>query len=137
MGTPGARSLILDAGALIGVERRTGRTRATLQVAVAHGVQMYLPAPVVVEVWRGGTGRQAPLARFLNTGFARGYLQVVSLSFEMARQIGAFLASAGAPDVGVTDAMVAWCALRFDGNILTSDPRDLQRLVARDRIEQV
>jgi hypothetical protein len=64
-------------------------------------------------------------------------VEFVALDLAGAKLIGLLLARAGVGDVGVTDAMVAWCALRFDTHVLTSDPDDLRRLVATDRIQPI
>ncbi len=134
MGTRSPRPLTLDSGGLIAIVRGDRRVRALLSLATLQSVPLYLPTAVIAEVWRGGTGRQARLASFLNTAQRSGYLSIVDLDTATARLVGLLLARAGAADAGVTDGMVAWCALRFDTRILTSDPDDLARLVARDRL---
>ncbi|MBI4493196.1 MAG: PIN domain-containing protein [Chloroflexi bacterium] len=133
-GARGPRALTLDAGGLIAIEQGDGDIRAVLELAKLHGILVYVPAPVVVEVWRGGSGRQARLAAFFNTGLKRGDVQVISLDLSVARMIGALLAHAQADDVGVADAMVAWCALQYDSVVYTSDPRHLARLLPPERL---
>ena len=137
MGAPSSRPVTLDSGALIAIERGDERIRALLSLAAAYGGRIYVPTAVVAEVWRGGMGRQARLATFLNAGERFGHVEFVTLDLAGAKLIGLLLARAGVADGGVTDAMVAWCALRFDTRILTSDPEDIRRLVANERIERV
>lgn len=71
------------------------------------------------QVWRGGTGRQANLARLL-PGVA-----LVPLDETLGRQAGVLLGAAGTGDV--IDAAVVLLAV--DGDIIcTSDPADLTAL---------
>jgi len=70
-------------------------------------------------VWRGGSGRQANLARAL-----RG-VDVRALDDELGRRAGVLLAAAGADDV--IDATVVLLA-RDGDEIITSDPIDLRHL---------
>ena len=111
--------LILDAGALIAIERgdreviaRIQRELSTKRGVVTHG-------GVVGQVWRGGTGRQTRLARFL-PGF-----EIVPLDAELGRRAGVLLGKTRTTDV--IDAAVV--LLAADGDwILTSDPEDLRVL---------
>ncbi|MHA6782759.1 hypothetical protein ACVGOW_17450 [Pseudonocardia saturnea] len=75
---------------------------------------------VVGQVWRGGAGRQAPLARII------GFVTVHGLDALLGKRAGVLLARAGRADV--IDAAIA--VLASDGDrILTSDPDDLVALV--------
>ncbi|CAN5814802.1 hypothetical protein BH11MYX3_BH11MYX3_10360 [soil metagenome] len=113
-------SLILDAGALIAIERRDGTAtrilryeRASRRTPITHG-------GVVGQVWRGGSGRQAILAMLLPA------LKIVPLDERLGRRAGTLLARTGTSDV--VDAAVV--LLAEDGDwILTSDPQDLAPLV--------
>jgi hypothetical protein len=74
---------------------------------------------VVGQVWRGGHGRQADLARFL-----RG-VDVRAIDDTLGRQAGVVLGHAGSTDV--IDA--ALILLADDGDeVFTSDPSDLAEL---------
>src|SRR5438105_3791204 len=128
MGAPGPRTLTLDAGALIAIERGDERLRAMLALAAGRQMPVYVPAPVVAEVWRGGSGRQARLAVFLRNGERHGHVTIVAMDGEAARLVGVLLSRAGATAAGVVDAMVAWCTIQFNGHVVTSDPQDIQRL---------
>jgi len=112
-------SLILDAGALIAIEREERTITRLMQQEVEARRAPITHGGVVGQVWRGG-GRQARLARFLTT------LLVVPLDEELGRSAGALLARTRTTDV--VDAAVV--LLARDGDwILTSDPDDLNPLV--------
>jgi hypothetical protein len=111
-------TLVLDAGALLSVERGDRELMALLKgelrlrrAPVTHG-------GVVGQVWRGGK-RQERLAAFL-----RG-VAVAPLDEDLGRRSGALLGRARRSDV--IDAAVVLLAADGD-SILTSDPEDLKRL---------
>jgi hypothetical protein len=111
--------LILDAGAFVAVERGDRdvvalikRERQAGRVPISHG-------GVVAQVWRGGTGRQVPVARLL------AGTDVAALDDGLGRRAGRLLDRSGQSDA--IDAAVV--ALAQDGDdILTSDPVDLKAL---------
>lgn len=113
-------TLVLDAGALIAVERSDREIVALLKgerragrVAITHG-------GVVGQVWRDGA-RQAGLARLL------AGVEIAALDDTMGRRAGILLARAGKADV--VDAAVV--LLAADGDlIVTSDTADLRELAA-------
>lgn len=114
-------SLVLDAGALVAIERSDRSVVALLKRELLAGRAPLTHAGVVGQVWRGGSGRQTNLARLL-----RG-VEVRALDGALGRRAGELLGLAG--EVDVIDAAVALLAL--DGDvILTSDPGDLAALVA-------
>ena len=111
-----------DAGALVGLERRSARMIALLDLAQLHGRPVHVPAPVVAQVWRGGP-RSAPLARLLNAPD----VTVVAFDDARGRAVGLLLAASGTSDV--VDAAVVVCAHEHaDDAVVTSDPQDLRRL---------
>ncbi|HEY2409672.1 MAG TPA: hypothetical protein VGI10_26890 [Polyangiaceae bacterium] len=112
--------LVLDAGAFVAVERfdrdviaLIKRERLADRAPVTHG-------GIVGQVWRGGAGRQANLARLLPG------VEVVALGAELGRKAGALLARSKTGDV--VDAALALLAQDGD-EILTSDARDLRPLL--------
>lgn len=111
----------LDAGALLGVERRSARMTALLDLARANGRLLRIPAPVVAQVWRGGP-RSAAIARLLGAPD----VTVVPLDHRQARAVGVVLAHSGTADV--VDAAVIVCAREHGDAVVTSDPDDLRRL---------
>ncbi len=113
-------NLVLDAGALIGIERADRRTAGLIELGRRSGATLTTSAPVVAQVWRG-SGRQARLSRLLPM------IDVRTVGLADARSAGALLAGTGGTDV--VDALVALLAVPGD-EILTSDPDDIGELVA-------
>jgi predicted nucleic acid-binding protein len=124
VGSPRARSVVLDAGALVAFERNDRRLRRLIELAAEHGGSLHVPAGVVGQVWRGGS-RQARLARLLNSEL----VNVRDLDLDEARAAGALCGLAGTADV--IDASVALLARRHRAAVVTSDPDDLRLLDAR------
>ena len=114
-------SLVLDAGALVAVERADRFTIALIKQECLAGRTPLTHGGVVGQVWRGGSGRQANLARLLPA------LLVVGLDAVLGRRAGVLLGRARMSDV-VDAALVL---LASDGDyLLTSDPDDLEPLAA-------
>jgi hypothetical protein len=114
-------ALILDAGALLAVDRGERAMMARLRVAQQRGLELRSNAMVVAQVWRG---RQVNLARVL-----RG-VDLRSVSHIEGREAGVLLAEAGTTDP--IDATVVLLAAPGD-RILTSNPEDLTRLATAAR----
>ena len=112
-------SLVLDAGAFVAVERGdrdivalVKRERLTNRSPITHG-------GVVAQIWRGGAGRQAEVARLL------AGVDVKSLDDALGKRAGVLLRKSGGADA-IDSALVC---LAGDGDeILTSDPDDLRGL---------
>jgi predicted nucleic acid-binding protein len=128
------RPATFDAGALIAIERGDAEVRALVRVLASGRVPILIPAAAVAEVWRGGAGRQARLAQFLKTGLDAGRLQIGVLDYGVAREVGILL---GRVPMSVTDGMVCRSALLSGGGVVTSDPRDIQRVIPPERIKVV
>ena len=112
-------SLVLDAGALVAVERAHRDTIALIKHELAGGRVPLTHGGVVGQVWRGGTGRQANIARLLPA------LDIVPVDAALGRRAGVLLGRAGINDV-IDAALVL---LASDGDqVLTSDPSDLDTL---------
>ena len=109
-------SLVLDAGALLAIDRRDRRVGAMLRVAQQERISVRTSPAVVAQVWRHG-GRQAQLARVM-AGVA-----VPPLNLDTGKRLGSLLGTTGSSDV--VDAHVASLA-RAGDQVLTSDPDDLQ-----------
>ncbi|MGH9078821.1 MAG: PIN domain-containing protein [Acidimicrobiales bacterium] len=114
-------SLVLDAGALIAVERGERDTAAVIEVARQESRAVVVPAGVVGQVWRGGA-RQVRLARLLN---ARDVV-VEPLTDAGARAAGVLCGAAGTTDV--IDASVVVLARRRGATVISSDRADLEVL---------
>ncbi len=112
-------TLILDAGALVAIDRRDRLVGAILDEARRTREPVRCSSAVIGQVWRHGA-RQANLARIL-----RG-VESVPLDDFAARRAGELLASSRTSDV--VDAHVALLAVLNDG-VLTSDPDDVAHLL--------
>jgi len=114
-------SLVLDAGALVAVERADRETIALIKQELLAGRTPRTHGGVVGQVWRGGSGRQVNLARLLPA------LEIGVLDDALGRRAGVLLGRTRMTDV--IDAAVV--LLASDGDfILTSDPDDLVPLAA-------
>lgn len=111
--------MVLDAGALIGIDRDDRRTAGLIELGRRGGATLVTAAPVVGQAWRG-SARQARLARLL------AMVEVRSTHLADARAAGELLAGAGTADV--VDALLALLTLPGD-QLLTSDPADMRTLV--------
>lgn len=111
--------LVLDAGALVAVERGDRDIAALLKRELLARRTPLTHGGVVAQVWRGGSGRQARLARLLPG------VEVVPLDDVLGRRAGVLLGRARSTDA--IDAAVV--AIAGDGDIvLTSDPDELRSL---------
>ena len=112
-------TVILDAGALIAVEHTNRDVIALIKAERIAGRTPRTHGGVVGQVWRGGFGRQAPLAHLLQG------VEIVPLDDQLGRTSGAFLSRTLGNDV-IDAAVVAICR---DGDVvLTTDPKDLLAL---------
>jgi len=127
--------VVLDAGAIIGMERRERRVIKLLERALEREWTLIVPPAVIAETWRGAR-TDAIVARFLKTvdSFA-------PLDREAAMRIGSLLASADLRSGAyVVDASVVDVALKSAPCLLApSDAPDIRRLIdaaqTRKRIE--
>jgi hypothetical protein len=110
---------VLDAGALVAVDRRDRMIGAQLRVLQLRGTPIRVSSAVVGQVWRDGR-KQANLARVL------AGVGIEALGQDDGRRIGELLAQAASADV--VDAHVALMAAHAD-LILTSDPGDIRQLM--------
>jgi hypothetical protein len=113
------RALVLDAGALIAIDRDDRRMLDRLAVATEIGQQVPTNSMVVAQVWRDSRGRQATLAKALRN------VVILPVSQEDGRTAGELLAAAGLSDP--IDATVALLARPGD-HLYTSDSDDLRKL---------
>jgi hypothetical protein len=112
-------ALVLDAGALVAIDRDDRSMIARLHVAQRREVELRTNAMVVAQVWRDRQGRQANLARLLRA------VDVRAIDHQDGRQAGVLLGQTGTANP--VDASVVLLAEPGD-RILTSDPDDLTRL---------
>jgi len=116
-----AAGIVLDAGALIALDRGDQRMIALLQRALAQGRRFRVPAGVVGQAWRDGRV-QVSLARFLRSE----EVEIVPLDEQLARACGELCGATHAPVV--IDASMVIVARARQDTIVTSDPDDLRRL---------
>ena len=111
--------LVLDAGALIALERNDRRMWARLQAAAEASLEVVVPSGALAQVWRG-TANQARLSQALNKT-RLGEFDAV------ARAAGELCHATRSSDP--IDAAVVLNAAGTISVIVTSDPNDLRRLV--------
>jgi hypothetical protein len=109
-------ALILDAGALVAVDRDDRTMIARLRVAQQHDLELRTNAMVVAQVWRDRHGRQANVTRLLRA------VDVRAVSQRDGRDAGVPQAAAGTSDA--IRATVVLLAAPGD-RIVTSDPGDI------------
>ena len=111
--------LVLDAGALIAIERNDRDVWAALKLAALRDAEVIVPTTVLAQVWRG-TRSQVRLARAV--------AHCVLAPFDpVARKVGELCGRTRTADI--CDAHVAVVA-RTGDILFTSDPADLGRLLA-------
>lgn len=121
--TSNAAGLVLDAGALLALERRNIRLLADLKRADELGLPIRVPAGSLAQAWRGGP-RSASIARLLQ------YASTVRVDEGSAKEIGVFLAHLRFPESekpDVVDAHVALVTRATQSLVWTSDPSDMVR----------
>jgi predicted nucleic acid-binding protein len=111
--------VVLDAGALIALERNDRSLWAVLRLAALDGTDVLVPSTVVGQVWRGTT-KQAMLSRALQ--------YCVLASFDaVVREVGELCGRTRTNDI--CDAHVALVAATRGDALYTSDPDDMRRLI--------
>lgn len=113
--------IVLDAGALIAIERGDRGLWRLAKATVAIRHEIFVPSSVVAQVWRGSPS-QALLSRVLDVS--------IIVPFDpLARRIGELCGKARRADI--CDAHVALFATLQDADaIYTSDPDDISHLLA-------
>lgn len=112
-------SLILDAGAFVSIERGDRLVLALLKAELLAQRAPLTHGGVIGQIWRGGTGRQARVAKLLQA------TEIVPLDDALGRRTGILLGRSRKADV--VDAAVVLIASDGD-TILSSDVRDLAPL---------
>ena len=111
--------IVLDAGALIGIDHDDRRVAGLIELGRRNGAELTTTAPVIAQAWRDGA-RQALLTRLMPMVDTR----VVDV--EAAKRAGELLVTSRTADV--VDALLAQLASTGD-QIFTSDPGDLALLL--------
>jgi hypothetical protein len=119
------KRMVLDAGALIALEREDRTMWARLAGAQRRAVPLVTHAGVLAQVWRR-PARQARLVRALRA------VDVRPLDPPLGRLAGQLLAESTSDDI-VDAALVALCGP--EDAIYTSDPDDILELAGRANVE--
>ncbi len=120
-------AVVLDAGALIAVDRRDRAVGAMLARARAEHIPVRTSAAVVAQVWRNGRD-QANLVRVLNG------IEAVAMDPPTGRRIGELLAASRTSDV--VDGHL--CLTVNPGDVVvTSDPIDIRRLLRARKVSGI
>jgi hypothetical protein len=117
--------LVLDAGALIAIDRGDRRVAALIALGRRIGAELVTVAPVVAQAWRDGA-RQTLLSRALPM------IEVVPTDLGTAKRAGELLRSSSGSDV--VDALLVLAARPGD-QVLSSDPRDIGALLTARGVE--
>ena len=127
-------TVVLDAGALIALDRNDRATWALLRAAADGGDLVLVPTGALGQAWRGGS-RQALLSRALDRR------EEVPLDGVVGRSAGMLCARTGTSDVIDASVALAAAGAMRQGPVvvLTSDGDDLTRLTSglRRRIDLV
>ena len=110
-----------DTGALIAYEKRNPTMMAIHKSAVDRNITPVVPAGVLAQAWKGGSGTQAPLARMLKQ------CRVEPLEESQAKHVGA--ASERTASKDVVDISVVMSAASRGDEIVTSDEDDIYEIM--------
>jgi predicted nucleic acid-binding protein len=112
-------TVVLDAGALIAFEKKSGVMIRLAESLIAERAQMITSAGVLAQVWRDPS-RQGALSYLL------AHVDAVDLTSGVARILGRMMVVAKTRDV--VDAHIVQLAAHYRCPVVTSDPNDLRRL---------
>jgi hypothetical protein len=110
---------VLDAGALVALERNDRELWAVLKLAALKGEDVNVPSTALAQVWRGGP-RQARLSKALEHC-------VIGAFDPVARAVGELCGRTRTADI--CDAHVAIITANERAVLYTSDLDDLRRLL--------
>jgi hypothetical protein len=120
-------ALVLDAGALIAVDRLDRKVGALLRVAQQESLSVRTSAAVIAQVWRSGS-LQANLARVL------AGIDAASLDGATGRSVGEVLALSSTADV--VDGHLG-IIVRSGDIVLTSDPKDIKKILNARQVNAI
>lgn len=121
---------MLDAGALIAIDRSDRRMLALLEAARREQAPLSVTAPVIAQAWRDGS-RQARLAAFLKLHD----LETIEFGAVDARAVGQLATMSRHRDV--VDVHVVLSAQERAQTVVTSDPDDIRKIDPRVSILHV
>jgi len=114
--------IVCDAGALFALERGSPKMRRLLTTSAAGNVHIAIPAGVLAQAWRGGTGPDAIVAALVG----EPNVSVIPLDRELAMATGVLCKRVGTRDV--VDASIVILARKLRAVVVSTDPDDLLRL---------
>lgn len=117
--------VVLDAGALMAIDRNDRRVLGLIRVARREGAVLTTCSPVVGQVWRDGA-QQANLARVLPM------IDVRDVDLDDSKDGGELLRSTKRNDI--VDALLSLLVSQGD-QLFTSDPKDLNELLGARRVQ--
>lgn len=117
--------VVLDAGALMAIDRNDRRVLGLIRVARREGAVLTTCSPVVGQVWRDGA-QQANLARVLPM------IDVRDVDLDDSKDGGELLRSTKGNDI--VDALLSLLVSQGD-QLFTSDPKDLNELLGARRVQ--
>ncbi len=115
------KTVVLDTGALIALERGDPKMRALCRAVLASGDRFAVATGVVGQAWRG-SARQHAVRALLDDA----HTTIVTLDRTLAEAAGVLCGRSRTSDV--IDATVVLLAHREKAVVVTSDPDDLARL---------
>ena len=130
MGKASPQTVVLDAGALLALERGDARMRAVLREALRVGARVVIPAAVLAQVFRDGA-RQVALRALIKAPNTA----VVAFGQILADAVGTLCGRKSPSDV--VDASVVLVARRERAVVVTSDESDLRRLDPLARLMRI
>jgi hypothetical protein len=117
------RDLVLDAGALIALQRGNRGTAILLDATREAGFDVRIPTSAFAQAWRGGP-RSALLSHLASAS------KLDALDERRAKEVGVRLGARDRSDV--VDCHVVCCALERGAVVATSDSDDLRALADAD-----
>ena len=110
---------VFDSGALIAAERGKARVTRFFRLARIGRARIVVPLPVIAEWWRGRSDSREEILAAVEVVGSVAAAQAAGIALANAKHVGASL---------TVDAFVMATAALLDGIVVTSDPRDFDRL---------
>jgi predicted nucleic acid-binding protein len=120
---------VLDSGGVTALLGRSQAARAWLRWVVTHGGDIVIPTPVLAECTTGQASRDAEVNRVL--GVLDRFGSALVAPQEKTARLAGTLRFAARTDDGIDALVAAEAATEHRASVLlTSDPKDLERLLA-------
>jgi predicted nucleic acid-binding protein len=112
-------SYVFDTGALIAAERGKERAARFMRLVRLGRARILVPLPVVAEWWRGRTGAREEILAASRVVATVEIAQAAGVAMTRTKDVHAEL---------TIDAIVLATAALLDAIVVTSDPRDFEKL---------